>query len=405
MRRRLLLALSAAVLVATLVPSSRAEPGQVAYSPGGPASAFSTAPAGPIARTGSLTSRPSGMPSTAVPARQLRSAAVQQRLTDGRLTGMFVLGGTPGGGTEADLHVSFGSLAGNACNADVDLVTPTAGSPASGFSRAGGTIELNTDDINAAGFAEWDCAFAALTASGQPPTQATTYDVLIGPLEDVSGKPKLQIENVELLRSKVKQLRLVPNVARNVAVTVKNSGTADARGVRVAGVGKGLETKAASLGSIGAGDDSSGEVRVKLTAKSKRTLKLVAGSGAAKVTRRIAVFPARRPPRPVPGEYRSRDGSVTFRVENGRVVGWRGRMQTRCGGFPDIPTTTFNTYDFPRTKIGRDGVVDARDRGELFGVRLQLRLAGRKATKGHFSYSGPNRCFASTTFSAKRKGR
>ena len=77
------------------------------------------------------------------------------------------------------------------------------------------------------------------------------------------------------------------------------------------------------------------------------------------------------------------------------------RTQTQCGGFPGLPTYTMNTYDFPKTKISKAGIVHDRDEGELYGVNLEMLVSGSKVTRGRFSYSGPDRCFAVETFDAK----
>lgn len=404
---RALSAILAGALSASVVPSAHADldavRGGAAFTADSLRAAAADAPI--IARTGDLSARPDGLPSTSEPARQLKSAVVRQDLANGRLTGTFVLNAAPSTATTADLHVSFGSLAGSTCEARVDVSTPTAGSLAEGFTQSGSTLTLSTEGIAEASYADWDCAFAALTVAGQPPAPGTAYDVLIGALDDVYGKPKLQIENVELLRSKVKRLKLVRKVWTTVDVTVKNAGGAPAPDVRVSGKGNGLKVKAAKIDGIAEGGTSSGEVRVKLTANRRRTLKLVARSGDATASRRIAVAPVPPPPRPVPGEYRSKDGSVTFRIAKGKVIGWRGYMQTRCGGFPDLPRYTMNTYDFPKTRVARNGIVDARDRGELYGAGLEMKVAGSRVTNGYFFYSGPDRCFASTRFTAKLTSR
>ena len=383
----------------------------------------------PVARTGKLMVRPAGLPSTSEPARRLQSAEVTQDLLnpDGRVTGTIVLAGAASAATAADLHVVFGSLDGSTCFGNAEVVTSTAALGA-GFTGSGSTITLD-GRLPEASYAGWDCAFAQLAVAGQEPTAENTYDALIGPLTDVAGEPRLAISDVEMLRSKVKTLKLVPKVWTTLDVTVANSGTASAPGVVLGGGGKGIKVKGETLDyAIGKdGGEGYGEVQVKLTGNSKKSkgkkgkggkgkrkgkpvLKLSASGAGASASTRVLVKTIKPPPKPASGTYESKDGSVSFTIAGGKVVNWRGRMQTRCGGYPDLPTYTINTYDFPKVKIARNGIVDATQDGNqggdaAFGAFLQMQVSGSRIRKGYFSYSGPARCFASTSFDAKLKRR
>ena len=154
-----------------------------------------------VARAGDLTVRPAGYPTAAEPARQLASGSVAQRLREGRVTGTFVLRAAPDAATASDLRVAFGRFVGGTCQAEAEVTTPTAGARAAGFGGTGATVELDAP-LAGAGSAGWDCAFAALTAPGQPPSPATTHDVLIGSLTDVLGLPRLRVAAVEVLRTR-----------------------------------------------------------------------------------------------------------------------------------------------------------------------------------------------------------
>ena len=142
-------------------------------------------------------------------------------------------------------------------------------------------------------------------------------------------------------------------------------------------------------------------IEVKLTAKTRKTrLRLVASWASVEAGRKVTVRRVAPPARPKPGSYRSTDGSVNLTVTTGKpqVSGFTVRTTTDCG---TIPTTT--TYDFPRTAIPRNGIVDAMERGDLFTTALQLRFSGGKATDGYFSYSGPGGCSANETFTVRRR--
>jgi hypothetical protein len=354
------------------------------------------------ARVGNLTSRPSGLPGTG--ARRLTSAKVRQDLVADRVSGTFVLDAAPTESTRSHLRVSFGHLDGNNCQADIeknsDTLTTTAG-----FSRSGRTITMNVAESQA-GYEDWDCAFAALTDNLQvPPT--TTYSVLIGALRNVYAQPELRVQAPQLLRSK--KLKLVRGVWTTLEVDVKNVGRADAGKVLLTGRGKGLKVKQArGRYALSAGSTDTVRLRVKLVKKLRRTkLKLVGRASGVTARRSSAVRRVNPPARPKPGRYASRN-NVKFRITTGRtpkVSGFRVYAQTTCGGYPDFPIITMNHYDFPTTKIGRNGIVDRVVYRDLYTVRLQLLVRGGKVTRGYFRYGGPNRCRSVKTFTAKRVGR
>ena len=160
---------------------------------------------------------------------------------------------------------------------------------------------------------------------------------------------------------------------------------------------------------MGVGQSGSAEIQVKLVGdKPKAKLDLTAAWGLASGSSKVVVRRAAPPRPPTPGSYRSKDGAVTFSITNGRpkLTGFRVRTQTTCGGYGTIPTYTMDTYDFPKTTVPRNGIVDSRESKDgLYGVSLQLRVVGGKVTKGRFSYGGPGTCRALEVFTAKRSGR
>src|SRR5690606_18297461 len=115
-----------------------------------------------VARSGTLTARPSGLPSAGTPAaRQLRSAKAATRPHDNRATATVVLREAPGSSHQARLRMSFGVLEGGSCNARVEYSTPTHGTPGPGWRRSGTTYTL--DSTAQSVYSSYDCAFAALT--------------------------------------------------------------------------------------------------------------------------------------------------------------------------------------------------------------------------------------------------
>lgn len=367
--------------------------------PVGPAAALSVVAAPLVdARHGNLTVRPAGMPTSSVPARQLASAKVTQDLVKDRVRATVVLRGIPTTATNAQVHVEFGNAVDNSCHGDVGLSSPTHSGLSSGFTREGRTITLSKA-VSEAGYMDWDCAFVAITDPGAQ----TTYDAVVGGLTNVMARPRLKVATVQLLRKNVRTVKLVRNVWTVLEVRVKNPSRVATTKVVLRGSGKGLRVKTVRIGKIY--DDSSAlaRLRVKLTRKKATTLKLkVVGSGGAEATRKVGVASTKAPPRPAAGHYKSEDGRLSFRIKKGRVVGFRSQQWTTCGGYPDLPTSSWVTYDFPRTVVPRNGIVDARQKHELFTAGLQMKVAGKKATQGYFFYSGPNRCFASSKFTARR---
>jgi hypothetical protein len=300
-------------------------------------------------------------------------------------------------GADSYIRVNFGHLDGTSCDAHTEFASLVS-APSAGFARNGRTVTLDAAS-DAAGYQDWDCAFVALTndLSGSP----TQYSVLIGGLTDVLARPVLRITSVENLGSR--KVRLVRGVPTVLEVEVENSGRADAESVRLTGRGKGLKVKRVAPEKAFADGSSTYRLVVTLTGRKKTTLKLTASGGGVTTKRSVTVKPQAAPAPPSPGGYRSKDGDVTFTISKARKIqGFLVYTQTQCGGYPDLPTYTMNTYSFETTKIPRSGIVNAIERGDLYTARLALLVKGGKVTKGRFSYSGPARCFAVETFTAKR---
>lgn len=390
--RRILAVLS----VATVLPLAAS-----LLVPAGPAVALSVVAAPLVdARHGDLKVRPAGMPTSGSPARQLARARVTQDLVRDRVRATVVLRGVPTTATNAQLHVEFGWVQDNACQGDMGFTTATASALSPGFTRSGETITFDKA-VNEAGYEDWNCAVVALTVPGT----TTTYDALIGELTDVLARPRLRISEVRLLRKEPTKVRLVRNVWTVLEVEARNAGRVDATDVTVKGRGKGLRVKGARLGRVHADGTGIARIKVKLTRKRATRLKLIVRGSGARATRKVRVVSRKAPPRPVAGRYRSTDGDITFRIKDAKVVGFRAHTLTTCGGYPDLPTYSYNTYDYPTTRVGRDGIVNARQHRELYSVGLEMMASGKRVTQGYFYYSGPDRCHASERFTAERIGK
>ncbi len=352
-----------------------------------------------VAVSGNLTVRPSGLPAGGTPAaRQLDAASVRVVDSDDLTTATVTLRAAPSSAENAQLRLTIGEYDSTGkCDGLIEYHTETAGTLGTGWSRAGATYTLSSS-------AEWllddyDCAFAAVASdlSASP----TTYDLLGGTLSPEYAVPSLQVVAVDILDSP--KLKLVPGVWTTIDVDVRNGGPGIAQGLTVSGSGKGLKVRPGGL-TYDLYPDSTGtvEVQVKLAkGRPKATLSLVAASGPARATT-VARIKRGKPAAPLrSGSYRSKDKSVTFKVRGGKLVGFRIRAQTTCGGYPDFPTYTMNYYSMPTIKLSRSGIIDATDRGDLYTARLEGR-ASKNKVRATFRYSGPDRCRATKTFVAKR---
>jgi len=359
-----------------------------------------------IARTANLTDREVDLGTGAT---RIASASVRQDRVNDRAQATVTLDAAPEPGSNATLVVAFGPIDGGVCQLndflDADqYATPLGGAPATGWSRDGRTFRLDIQD-EAAGYQPWECAGAIVGQGDQ------VLSFLGGNLTDVLMKPDYRIERPEILERKVKgKLNLSRGAAHTVRIPVTSLNQAEALNVKVSGSGRGLKVRGESDDSLYPNNTSTFRLQVRATGKRAGPLKVkVTSANGATRTRKIPVKLVRPPARPAPGEYRSADGDVTFRITGGRtpkVKGFRIYTRTRCGGYGDFPTYTNNYYSFPTAPIGGGGVIDRGQRTKLYVVSLELKAVGRKVTEGGFSYGvleAP--CSASDSFTARRVGR
>jgi len=356
------------------------------------------------ALVGKLAERPAGLPGAGAGAARRLAPPVSVRLDRGtsRITATAKLQATPTAAGVSTLVLSTGTLEvdgeNSTCYASNEWTTPTFGTMSAGFSRNGATIRFSLKTLDA--YDDADCAFVVLTNGDR----TTTYDALIGDLNPVYAKAKFKIKNVKLFSSK--KIKLVPGVWTKLDVAFKNTSNVDATGVRITGKGKGVKVRTTRVGKVYSGWSLTPEVQVKLLRKKAAKIRFTVRSGTGKGSKAITVRPRKAPAKALAGKYRDKRGFVHFRIKNGKVVGFRiGALQTRCGGYPDPYTYTYNHYTFPTKRIGRNGIIDAKQKTRLFTVGLEAFAAGKKVTQAYFWYSGPNRCFASARFTAKRAGK
>ncbi|WP_126688315.1 hypothetical protein [Nocardioides ferulae] len=347
-----------------------------------------------VKQTATLTESVAGMPAAGTPAyRQIERARVVVTHPAGSssatIKGSITLKAEPE--EEGDhLQIGLGQQSGASCEISAVLTETTSPDDDAVYE-----MQAVEEPPNGS----WDCVVARVGPAylGGP----DDFDVMIDRLTDHYAKPKLAVGAVELLGSKQKRLRLVPGVSTKHTVTVRNTSDVEAKGVVLRVTGKRIKAPRVKVGTVPKADEVRVQVPITLQAKRRSKVAVTVSGSGARASRTLAVVPVRPPAKPRAGRYSS-DNDVTFRVRKGRVVGWRGQALTSCGGYPDLPTTSWNMYDFPSTKIPRNGIVDARDKGSNYVSTLRFRIAGGKVTKGHFSYSGPDRCFADLDFTATR---
>jgi hypothetical protein len=352
--------------------------------------------------------RATGMPTNTAPGRQLSKATVGIE-TYGQdssepsyfVDAQVVLAGQPVGDPDAELNLGFGHREGSVCKLAALLSEDTSHYSGSSYQFVG----YNPDYFPTPS-RPWDCVAVFLDDSFGAGPAGSTSDAFVGPLKDTRHSARLKITRVDLLGQKLGNLRLVRGVPTTVGVDFRNTGKVSTRALRIKGSGKGVRVVPARSPKLSDGSSSSAGIKVRLTGRQKRTrLRIVVTDGGVKAVRTVRVTRVRPPRRPVAGSYRSKSGDVWFTIRHGRIVGWHGTMTTRCGGFPDNFTYTTNTYSHPSTKIPRNGIVQSADRARLYTTSLRLRIAGNRVTRGLFTYYGPDRCFASVDFTARRKGR
>lgn len=253
----------------------------------------------------------------------------------------------------------------------------------------------------------WDCVLVATTT----PDGTTVHDAMVAPLVNTYEAPRLAVGRVAVLGQKQRVLKVAPGGWTPVEVTVSNRGTRAAGRVTVTAKGRGLKVTRGSLDRLAKGGSNSAVIRVKPVGRTKPgKLRITArAAGGVVAHRTIRAKRVKAPKKPAAGSYRNGSGTVRFSLKKGRVTGFRVTTLTQCGGYGSIPTSQQTTYDFPKRKIPRNGILTASARGKAYGTpwstTLRFRVAGKRVTRGLFTYHGPGGCSAFEGFNAKRTGR
>ncbi|MBO1902100.1 hypothetical protein J4H92_09090 [Leucobacter weissii] len=354
------------------------------------------------ARLGSA-NRVSGMPTTSDPGQQIARATVTVEIYGtGSSTTYFPeaeveLAGYPES-TAVRLDFGVGRQQGTACNVTAWLGARTTSGGSRSYTLTGG---YNPDYFARPG-QPWNC----VVVRARPLSSENPVDALVGGFSNTYHSPKLSVTQIRYLGKKVSRLPLVRSSRTRIEITVRNTGKSAARNVVLTGSGKSVKLSRVKAGTVAAGRSKTITATVRLSGKRKSSTLTVQAKGTGTTAKkRIKVRAAAKPAKPRSGAYRSSDKSVTFRVKKGRITQFRVRVQTRCGVAPDPYRYTQNTYDFPRKKIPRNGIVDARASGKNWGTGLRVKISGKRATAGLFNYSGPAACSATKAFTAKRIGR
>lgn len=400
--KRLIVGSLGATLALTLGPLVPAAPA--------PEAAAATEPR-VLVRGGALTERETnpGQPA----ARQLESARVRYVLKTGRLTATAVLRGVPTPATDATLLVGFGTQSGANCTAGVGAglwQTSTVSASAEGFTRSGRTVSFALD---VAQWKSWDCAFVAVSDLADP---TATYDMLSRtPLPAEREKPRLVIGKPAILNQKPKRLPLVRGVWTTVRVPIRNAGQWRAANTVVTGKGPGLQVRKDKLGIVYDESNQTARVQVRLKAARKQSrLRLVVRGGGVRAVRVVPIRRVAAPARPAAGRYRGvgKNKNITFRVQNGRIVGFRGkRFRMTCQPPMEYARYTYTDLTHRNRAVPRNGIVDdvhewkKKGGNAWFTSMLEGRLVGNRLTRGRFAYFTSGSCRVDVRFTARRVGR
>lgn len=353
-----------------------------------------------VSRSGTMTVRPAGQPTSSALAHQVKSAKVTLRVKEDRTQATVALRAVPTSAQNASLRLFVGQVEGSACVARYGYSTPTHGSAAPGWTKSGATYTL--DAATQSIYSAYDCAFAAVT---ELDGSETWHDILGGSLAAVYAKGKLKVVSAKLLGST--SLQLVPGVWTPIEVTVRNVGEYRAGRVLVTGRGTALSVKQTrTAATLHDGSSTTVTLRVRLNKKRKTSLRITAkGPTALTATRSFAVRSKKAPARIKDGRYRSKDKRINFRVKKARIVGFRIYTRTTCGGYPDFYQYSYNYYTVPTTAVPKSGVVTVVQKRPRFTAKLVGLASGKSLKRATFTYHGPNRCRASRTFVAHRIGK
>src|SRR5690606_17939734 len=117
--------------------------------------------------------------------------------------------------------------------------------------------------------------------------------------------------------------------------------------------------------------------RVRLTRRKQGAVKLVASAGKLRARAKVAVKRKTVVRRTPPGAGSYSGSGVDFRITPNRyLTGFRITLPITCGGYPDLPTTTWGHYSFRTVRIPASGRIDATEKGDLYTAYLEATVRG-----------------------------
>lgn len=244
---------------------------------------------------------------------------------------------------------------------------------------------------------DWDCAVLLTTGEAE---DAPTYDAYVAPLQVTTARPRVRLQAA-------RSARLVRGAWTEVPVRITvPEGSVKARNVTVTGTGRGVRVRKLVLGALQPGSTRQAHVWVRLS-RARTKVRLVVRDRGDRLTARSVTL--RQRPAPAPPRAGTWQGPrMSFKVGRGKVRRFRISALTTCGGYPDLPTRSYSSYDFPTVSIPRNNLISQGRRGNVgkpaaYTVHLRMNFVSRNRVRGTFSYNGPNRCTATEHFVAKRR--
>lgn len=354
-----------------------------------------------------------GMPASDKAHQQLAAISIERKLYDDHdwVTVRPTLAAAPRSDDErVYVFVGLGHRVDNTCQLQAQRATrTTVGERTSEY-----LYYLGESDYNARMGSRPDTPYTCGVAWVEPADSSAQLDGLIGAPTNAYAAPRLAFGKVTLLGANQKKLRLVKGVWTPYSVTVRNTGTLPVTGLTLTGSGKKVKVRRASSSvTVAPGKTATLSLQVRHGGRKKKaTVRLaVSAPQGVKATRTIRVVRTKAPKKAANGRYVGAGGRVKFRIRNGRVTGFSATTTTRCEASNDAQST----YNFPRVKVPRHGVVVASRKGSASGSRwtssLQMRAVGKKVTRGHFGYHfytpgvPGSSCSATESFKARRVGK
>lgn len=354
-------------------------------------------------QTATLTQSSGGMPAPGTtPARQIQKATVDITHQGGRalIEVDITLAGAPAPAYVGYLEVGLGRLQGNSC-----VIGTVTGGPV--FIARGQHQKVM--EWKPAPSASWNCVVVILmpTAAADP---ADFYDAKVGRLSNSYHYPKVTLGRPQLLGKGQKNLKLVWGVSQKFQVTVKNSGKAVARNLKLTGKGSGLKVSTISVGTIQPGQSKQVTVSVKLRSKKVKKTKVrfrITGTGVTKSSN-VSVKRIKKPKKLADGLYKG--NRVRFRVKNGKIRNfYASGIRMRCTPPLAYPTYRNVSLTFPTTKVPKHGYFDGAKRYKAgaawYNSTFRGRAVGSKVTQGRYTYTTSGSCRVDHAFKAKRAGR